>query len=171
MSNEYKDYCHDIRKNFDDATNSLNYLPRGWVNSFVPKLKDELFNMLGQYAEDFCVLQCKEKYGEMRLYWHFPDRDYYTDEDYDYLEKYGDSSSLFEESASKTRYNDKHEEIPEEILEFNKKLNKFKYGVVQDGKVITDLSDFLYNLIYHIKELEAHENIMAEGITYLKEYK
>lgn len=87
MSNECRDYYSDLRKNFDDATNSLNYLPRGWVNSFVPQLKDELFDVLGQYAEDFCVLDCKEKYGNMRLYWHFPDRDYYTDEDYDYLEK------------------------------------------------------------------------------------
>ena len=87
MSSEYRDYYSELRKNFDDATNSLNYLPRGWVNSFVPQLKDELFHVLGQYAEDFCVLQCKEKYGKMRLYWHFPDRDYYTDEDYDYLEK------------------------------------------------------------------------------------
>ena len=41
----------------------------------------------------------------------------------------------------------------------------------QYSLIISDLSDFLYNLIYHIKELEAHENIMAEGITYLKEYK
>lgn len=41
----------------------------------------------------------------------------------------------------------------------------------QYSLIISDLSDFLYNLRYHIKELEAHENIMAEGITYLKEYK
>lgn len=41
----------------------------------------------------------------------------------------------------------------------------------QYSLIISDLSDFLYNLRYHIKELEAHENIMDEGITYLKEYK
>lgn len=43
--------------------------------------------------------------------------------------------------------------------------------IKQEHLIISDLSDFLYNLRYHIKELEAHENIMAEGITYLKEYK
>lgn len=87
MSSEYKDYYYDLRERFDDAVSELDSLPSGWVRSFVPQLKDELFNALGQYAEDFCVLDCKEKYGNMRLYWHFPDRDYYTDEDYDYLEK------------------------------------------------------------------------------------
>lgn len=87
MSSEYKDYYYDLRERFDDAVSKLDSLPSGWVRSFVPQLKDELFNALGQYAEDFCVLDCKEKYEEMRLYWCFPDRDYYTDEDYDYLEK------------------------------------------------------------------------------------
>lgn len=79
---------------------------------------------------------------------------------FSFIRKYGDSSSLFEESASKTRYNDKHEEIPEEILEFNKKLNKFKYGVVKDGKVITDLSDFLFYKDYKslsVSEFEKFE--------------
>lgn len=87
MSNEFKDYYYDSREMFDDAVGELDSLPSGWVRSFVPQLKDELFEALGQYAEDLYILQCKEKYGEMRLYWCFPDRDYYTDEDYDNLEE------------------------------------------------------------------------------------
>ena len=45
-------------------------------------------------------------------------------------------------------------------MEFNKKLNKFKYGVVKDGKVITDLSDFLFYKDYKslsVSEFEKFE--------------
>lgn len=43
--------------------------------------------------------------------------------------------------------------------------------IKQEHLIISDLSKFLYNLKYHIQELETHENIMADGITYLEEYK
>ena len=86
MSNGWKDYQNDLRANFDASVACFDYdLPAGWVKSFVPTMKDELFNLLGQYAEDFEVLQVKQKWDELRLYWCFPDRDYYTDEDYDSL--------------------------------------------------------------------------------------
>lgn len=39
----------------------------------------------------------------------------------------------------------------------------------QDSLIISDLSDFLYNLRYLLQEYEAHENIKADGITYIKE--
>ena len=43
MSNEFKDYYYDSREMFDDAVSELDSLPSGWVSSFVPQLKDELF--------------------------------------------------------------------------------------------------------------------------------
>ena len=41
--------------------------------------------------------------------------------------------------------------------------------IKQDSLIISDLSDFLYNLRYLLQEYEAHENIKADGITYIKE--
>ena len=43
--------------------------------------------------------------------------------------------------------------------------------IKQEYLIISDLSEFLYNIKYHIQELMAYENIKADGITYLKEYK
>lgn len=88
MSNEWKDYQADLRSDFESNVECFDYdLPIGWVKSFIPKFKDELFTLLGPYAGDFEVLQVKQKWEALRLYWHFPDRDYYNDEDYDCLEE------------------------------------------------------------------------------------
>lgn len=43
--------------------------------------------------------------------------------------------------------------------------------IKQEHLIISDLSEFLYNIKYHIQELVAYENIKADGITYLEEYK
>lgn len=43
--------------------------------------------------------------------------------------------------------------------------------IKQEYLIISDLSEFLYNIKYHIQELVAYENIKADGITYLEEYK
>lgn len=43
--------------------------------------------------------------------------------------------------------------------------------IKQEYLIISDLSEFLYNIKYHIQELMAYENIKADGITYLEEYK
>lgn len=89
---------------FEDTIAALDWLPNGWVNSFVPQLKQELLDTLGIYADDFEILQAKEKYGAMRVYWTWKDREY-TDNEikrmnilYDYIEdvisKYEDISML-----------------------------------------------------------------------------
>ena len=47
---------------------------------------------------------------------------------FSFIRKYGDSSSLFEESASKTRYNDKHEEIPDTCTKCGGEIGIFIQG-------------------------------------------
>lgn len=81
MSNEWKDYQRDLREDFEDNFESALELPDGWLESFIPKLKDELFEALGAYADEIMFYQTKEKFGELTVYWNFPDKDYHTDED------------------------------------------------------------------------------------------
>lgn len=76
MSNEMKDWTNDMREQFDANTAELNNLPEGWVKSFVPQMKYELFNALGSYAEDFHITEAKEKWAALRVYWNFGDREY-----------------------------------------------------------------------------------------------
>lgn len=58
----------------------LAELPDGWLYSFGEKMCDELLAVLGKYVDDFIIIQVKEKYGEMRLYWHWRDRKYANNE-------------------------------------------------------------------------------------------
>lgn len=81
MSNEWKDYQRDLREDFEYNFESALEIPDGWIESFIPQLKDELFNALGAYADEIMFYQIKEKYGALRVYWNFPDRDYYTEKD------------------------------------------------------------------------------------------
>ena len=81
MSNEWKDYQHDLRADFEYNFESALEIPDGWINSFIPQLKDELFKVLGAYADEIMFYQIKEKYGALRVYWNFPDKDYYTEKD------------------------------------------------------------------------------------------
>lgn len=76
MSNEYKDYYDDLYCEFEDRVDILDNLPDGWVSSFIPTLKEELFNMLGSYVEDFEIMDAKEKWGELRVAWCWSDREY-----------------------------------------------------------------------------------------------
>ena len=71
MSNEYKDWKADLREIFEEKVKELNIMYDGWVNSFIPRLKDELFDLLGSYVEQFNVLETKEKFGSLRVYWSF----------------------------------------------------------------------------------------------------
>jgi len=71
MSNEYKDWKADLRQIFEEKVRDLDFLYDGWVNSFVPQLKDELFELLGSYVEQFVVLQIKEKFSKLVFYWNF----------------------------------------------------------------------------------------------------
>lgn len=76
MSNGFKDYMNDAREQFDANTEALNNLPVGWVKSFVPQMKDELFNALGSYAYEFHIDQAKEKWAALRVYWHWADKEH-----------------------------------------------------------------------------------------------
>ena len=68
------------RKSFEEATKSFDNLPNGWTNSFVNNLRNELYDALGDFADDFVVLDCKDKYGSMRIYWSWKERPYTVDE-------------------------------------------------------------------------------------------
>lgn len=82
MSSGWKDYKRDLRADFEynfDA--ALDSIPDGWMNTFIPELRDELFEALGAYADEIMFYQTKEKFGQLTVYWNFPDKDYYTDKD------------------------------------------------------------------------------------------
>ena len=82
MSNEWKDYQRDLRADFEyNFESAMDGIPDGWIESFFPQLKDELFNASGAYADEIMFYQIKEKYGQLTVYWNFPDKDYYTDLD------------------------------------------------------------------------------------------
>lgn len=55
-------------------------LPVGWQNSFCVQMCDELMAALGKYADDFIIIQLKEKYNSIRLYWDWADKDYIDEE-------------------------------------------------------------------------------------------
>lgn len=84
MSNVRKDWEEDLKRHLYVQIGGFYGLPKGWVKSFLPNLIDDLFNILGGYAEDWMVLQVKEKFNEFRLYWGWRDRDY-SDDEQDYL--------------------------------------------------------------------------------------
>ena len=71
MSNEYKDWKADLREVFEKKVRGLDFLCEGWINSFIPQMKDELFDLLGSYVEQFNVVGIKEKFGKMVLHWYF----------------------------------------------------------------------------------------------------
>lgn len=82
MSNEWKDYQRDLRADFEyNFESAIDGIPDGWEKSFFPQLKDELFEACGAYADEIMFHQIKEKYGQLTVYWNFPDKDYYTDLD------------------------------------------------------------------------------------------
>ena len=58
-------------------------LPTGWVNSFGEKMCDELLEALGKYVDDFIIVQTKEKYASLRMYWYWREREYSAEEEND----------------------------------------------------------------------------------------
>ena len=86
MSNEYKDWYNDILTALNAKMWEADFLPEGWTNTFIPELKNELASTLGSYVDDFTVFQIKEKYGAMRMYWSWADRDYDENEAHDLKE-------------------------------------------------------------------------------------
>lgn len=69
MPNEYNNYIRNLKAEFDAKTEQFNSLPDGWVKSFIPQMKEELFDVLGSYVRYWCLLDVKEKYGMLRIYW------------------------------------------------------------------------------------------------------
>ena len=76
MSNEYKDWHNDNLTSLNAKMWEADFLPEGWVDTFIPEMKKELANVLGSYVDDFTVLQIKDKYATLRMYWSWEDRDY-----------------------------------------------------------------------------------------------
>ena len=105
MSNEYKDWIADLRQIFEEKVKDLNFLYDGWVNSFIPQLKDELFELLGSYVEQFIVLQIKEKFGRLTFYWCFDidglENEYVEDIE-ELYEEIGSLLNKYAEISSKT---------------------------------------------------------------------
>ena len=61
-------------------------LPEGWIKSFGEQMCGELRDALGEHVNDFIIGQMKEKFNELRLYWHWEDKDY-TDEEAEELNR------------------------------------------------------------------------------------
>lgn len=80
MSNCYKDWYNDNLTALNAKMWEADFLPDGWTNTFIPEMKKELARVLGGYIDDFTVFQIKDKYGSMRMYWSWADRDYTNDE-------------------------------------------------------------------------------------------
>lgn len=76
MPNEYKDLFCDVMTALNAKMWEADFLPDGWTDTFIPKMKQELADVLGGAVDDFIVFQIKEKYGAMRMYWSWADRDY-----------------------------------------------------------------------------------------------
>ena len=55
-------------------------IPIGWRDSFFKRMCDELIAVLGDYVNNFEIIQLKEKYGSMRLYWNWKNEDIFTKE-------------------------------------------------------------------------------------------
>ena len=69
MSNEWKDYIADSKQHILSQFNKYS-IPDGWRKSIVPRLVNELVDVLGSHINDFIILDCKEKFGELRVYWY-----------------------------------------------------------------------------------------------------
>lgn len=58
----------------------LDDLPEGWFNAFCIEMCDELLAALGDYVDDFIIIQVKEKYAQIRVYWYWRDREHMSEE-------------------------------------------------------------------------------------------
>ena len=55
-------------------------IPIGWRDSFFENMCDDLIAVLGNYINEFEIIQLKEKYGSMRLYWNWKNENVLTEE-------------------------------------------------------------------------------------------
>ena len=105
MSNEYKDWFYDVMTALNAKMWEIDFLPDGWTSTFIPNMKCELANVLGSYIDDLIVFQIKEKYGSLRMYWSWADRDYTDDEAKDLnalTDEVGDIIRKYETISTKT---------------------------------------------------------------------
>ena len=79
-------------------------LPTGWINTCAKDMCDELLETLGKYADDFVILQLKEKFNEIRLYWKWNDRKY-TDEELDEMNQMNNTIRNILQKYAKISYN------------------------------------------------------------------
>lgn len=70
VSNEWKDYIADSRHHVLSQLDKYG-IPDGWHKSIIPRLVDELVDVLGSHVDDFIISDCKEKFGELRVYWYY----------------------------------------------------------------------------------------------------
>ena len=70
VSNEWKDYIADSRHHVLSQLDKYG-IPDGWRKSIIPRLVDELVDVLGSHVDDFIISYCKEKFGELRVYWYY----------------------------------------------------------------------------------------------------
>lgn len=64
----------------------LNDIPLGWIKGFGKEMCDELLEALGKYADDCIIIQMKEKFAMIRIYWRWDDKDY-SDAEYEELNR------------------------------------------------------------------------------------
>ena len=58
----------------------VDEIPIGWRDSFFEDMCDDLIAALGNYINEFEIIQLKEKYGSMRLYWNWKNENVFTEE-------------------------------------------------------------------------------------------
>jgi hypothetical protein len=66
--------CTYYEENTDEVC-WLNDIPLGWVKGFGKEMCDELLEALGEYVNDFIIIQMKEKFAMIRIYWRWDDKD------------------------------------------------------------------------------------------------
>lgn len=73
-----------IPANEDEPTECwlIGDLPQGWINAFGDQMCGELLEVLGEYVDRWIIVQVKEKWGRMNVYYYF-DVDDLSDEEID----------------------------------------------------------------------------------------
>ena len=105
MSNEQKDYAiegfNELNQAFREG--GVNCLPNGWRGTFINGLVRDLYAVLGPYyASHFIVLDIKEKYGELRLYWDWDEEMNYNGDILEAAHKYDKVEEVIEKYTKKS---------------------------------------------------------------------
>lgn len=60
--------CNDTYPEEEVETTWLAELPPGWINGFCEQMCDELMEALGDFANEWMIIQVKEKYARLEIY-------------------------------------------------------------------------------------------------------